>query len=417
MEPSKDNSTNGSISADTKANVVRSLMKAHPNASNQDLQKLLAIRGVETTTSYISKVRQRSSKSAKAGRANKDKKPNKIASKRSIGQLAKYPRHTARQALRIPQAILEQNAGRECSDKEAATFAGIGYGGPVAVEISSAIKYGFLERPGAQRVRVTDLAKQILRPQRSNDEIEGLRQAVLQAPLISEVYNHYRGENLPDTKFFDNALTDTFRLPSEKVVEFKEILHDSLKQAGLIEEHGGRVRILDVSHQIDGAPDSDGQRIVPEKVSKSASGETCFVMMPFADPLGSYYEKIYVPAIKKAKLIPLRADADIFGTGKIIDQIWQGINSASVLVAELTTRNPNVFYELGLAHALNKPVVLVSRGEDDVPFDLQHIRVIYYDVNDPFWGEKLVDKISENILSAIRNPEEALFRRALSIPS
>lgn len=82
-------------------------------------------------------------------------------------------------------------------------------------------------------------------------------------------------------------------------------------------------------------------------------------------------------------------------------------------MAELTSRNPNVFYELGLAHALNKPVVLVSRTQDDVPFDLQHIRVIYYDVADPFWGQKLIEKVSENILSALQNPAEAIFARAL----
>jgi hypothetical protein len=63
-----------------------------------------------------------------------------------------------------------------------------------------------------------------------------------------------------------------------------------------------------------------------------------------------------------------------------------------------------------LAHALKKPVVLVSSNEEDVPFDLKHIRVIYYDVNDPFWGKKLLDKVAENILSAIRNPEEAIFK-------
>jgi hypothetical protein len=97
-----------------------------------------------------------------------------------------------------------------------------------------------------------------------------------------------------------------------------------------------------------------------------------------------------------------------------MDQIWSGINAAKVLVAELTSRNPNVFYELGLAHALNKPVVLVSSNEPDVPFDLKHIRVIYYDVTDPFWGQKLIDKVAENILSALKNPEEAVFGRALS---
>lgn len=135
--------------------------------------------------------------------------------------------------------------------------------------------------------------------------------------------------------------------------------------------------------------------------------------MPFAEPIGSYYARIYEPAIKKAGLRPVRADADIFGTGKIIDQIWSGINNAKVLVTEMTTKNPNVFYELGLAHALQKPVVLVSSNEGDVPFDLKHIRVIYYDVTDPFWGEKLIDKVAENIISALKNPEEAIFQRAL----
>jgi hypothetical protein len=49
-----------------------------------------------------------------------------------------------------------------------------------------------------------------------------------------------------------------------------------------------------------------------------------------------------------------------------------------------------------------------------VPFDLQHIRVIYYDVKDPFWGEKLIAKVAENILSALKNPGEAVFKRPIS---
>jgi len=132
-------------------------------------------------------------------------------------------------------------------------------------------------------------------------------------------------------------------------------------------------------------------------------------MMPFAEPLGGYFAGVYQPAIEKAKLKAIRADAEIFGTGKIIDQIWTGINSARVLVAELTGRNPNVLYELGIAHALRKPVVLVSSNEDDVPFDVRHVRVIYYDMRDPFWGAKLIDKVAENILSAMKNPEEAIL--------
>src|SRR3984893_17352796 len=56
--------------------------------------------------------------------------------------------------------------------------------------------------------------------------------------------------------------------------------------------------------------------------------------------------------------------------------------------------------------------VLISSNREDVPFDLKHIRVIYYDVSDPFWGQKLIDKVAENIVSALNNPEEAGFKRA-----
>ena len=133
-------------------------------------------------------------------------------------------------------------------------------------------------------------------------------------------------------------------------------------------------------------------------------------MQPFAKPHGDYYEKIFKPAIEKTGLSPVRADNDIFATGKIIDQVLRGIAQAKVLVAELTTRNPNVFYELGIAHALNKPVVMISANEADVRFDLHHIRIIYYDVTDPFWGNKLIDKVAENIISALKNPEEAILK-------
>jgi hypothetical protein len=267
-----------------------------------------------------------------------------------------------------------------------------------------------LERPASGRVTVTPIAKKILRPQNEQEEIQGLREAVMKAPDISAVYSHYRGENLPDDPFLDNALVDKFGIPKEKLPEFKSIFFETLDKAKLLEDHNGRKRVLDVTGEVssDGAASENLKRL--EKAVSVSAADSCFVMMPFGGPLGGYYEKIYKPAIEKTGLKPVRADSEIFGAGKIMDQIWGGINTAKVLVAELTTRNPNVFYELGLAHALKKPVVLVSSNEADVPFDLKHIRVIVYDTTDPFWGTKLLEKVAENILSAIRNPEEAVFK-------
>ena len=251
-----------------------------------------------------------------------------------------------------------------------------------------------MERPKAGFIAPTDRARLAIRPQKPGDEIEAMRQAVLSAPEISEVYKHYRGEYLPDGVFFEHALVDKFGIPAEKVTEFIEIFLASLQSANLVEKKDDKYRILDVTF----VPERDSSEKLQKLTvgTKIGAGDSCFVVMPFAGPIGSYYQQIYEPAIRKAGLKAVRADADIFGTGKIIDQIWSGINAAKVLVAELTSRNPNVFYELGLAHALQKPVVLVSSNEPDVPFDLKQIRVIYYDVSDPFWGEKLIDKVAEN---------------------
>lgn len=343
------------------------------------------------------------------------KKSEKEKDDKDVSPPAKYPRNAVEKALRIPKAILEQNAGKPCSVKESAAFLGVGAAGPYQVEVSSGIKYGFLERPNPGQIAVTERAKRVLRPQDPQDKLEGMRDAVVNAPVISDVYGHYRGENLPDTQFFHNALVDSFGVPPDKVAEFQEIFLESLKSADLLTEVDGKQRVLDVSHgaAVTGTRSATLKKL--EKTVKVDAGDSCFVMMPFALPHGDYYTKIYKPAIEKAGLRPVRADADIFGTGKIIDQIWSGINAARVLVAELTTRNPNVFYELGLAHALEKPVVLVSSNEADIPFDLKHIRVIYYDMTDPFWGSKLLDKVAENILSAIEHPEEAVLKRRLDL--
>jgi len=347
-----------------------------------------------------------------------------VAKKRSGALAAKprgrsapnYPRHAVEKALRVPRAILEQNAGKDCTDADAARYLGLKLSGPIKTEISSGVKYGFLIRPSAGRLQLTERAKKVLRPQSASDSLDGLREAVLAAPVVGDVYKHYRGENLPDPQFFDSTLTDTFGVPAGDLAEFKQILLESLRSAQLVDEQvSGKIRVLDVSQQVEGVVETTEALRKVTKTANVSAADSCFVLMPFAAPLGNHYSLIFEPAIRKAGLRAVRADADIFATGKIMDQVWTGINAAKVLVAELTSRNPNVFYELGIAHALTKPVVLVSSNEEDVPFDIRHIRVIYYDVADQFWGEKLLNKVAENIVSALKNPDEAIFRSAVGV--
>jgi hypothetical protein len=79
----------------------------------------------------------------------KKKKTKKISDRgrKAPSASAKYPRHSIDKALRIPKAILDQNAGKECTVEESAKFVGVGFHGPYQVEVSSGIKYGLLIRP------------------------------------------------------------------------------------------------------------------------------------------------------------------------------------------------------------------------------------------------------------------------------
>lgn len=93
---------------------------------------------------------------------------------------------------------------------------------------------------------------------------------------------------------------------------------------------------------------------------------------------------------------------EIFGPRRIINDIYSAITFAKVVVAELTGRNANVFYELGIAHEQEKPVVMLTQDINDVPVDVRDIRTVVYE-----WGEvpdigALADKLRPNLTAALR---------------
>jgi hypothetical protein len=135
--------------------------------------------------------------------------------------------------------------------------------------------------------------------------------------------------------------------------------------------------------------------------------DTCFVMMPFGEWFDRYYAEIYVPAIKEAGFEPVRAD-ELLTTGSVVEQIWEQIEKAKLLLADLSGKNPNVFYELGLAHAAKKPVVFTAGQVEDVPFDLRHLRVIIYEVREPEWASRLRKSVADYLRNAAKEPGKSI---------
>jgi chaperonin GroEL len=125
---------------------------------------------------------------------------------------------------------------------------------------------------------------------------------------------------------------------------------------------------------------------------------SCFVLMPFDEAHREYFTGIIQPAAREAGLTAIKAD-DIYGTSPIIQDIWNRIWRARAVIADVTGRNPNVNYELGICHALGVPTVLITQRLTDVPFDYRHIRCIVYDTRRVNWEDKLRLGITETLKS------------------
>jgi hypothetical protein len=101
-----------------------------------------------------------------------------------------------------------------------------------------------------------------------------------------------------------------------------------------------------------------------------------FVLTPF-DPMYQHTYRIIVGVCQRVGLVCLRGDED-YADGDILSHILKIMVRARLVIANISARNPNVFYELGIAHAIDKPTILISESLDQVPFDVQSKRVLLY---------------------------------------
>lgn len=114
---------------------------------------------------------------------------------------------------------------------------------------------------------------------------------------------------------------------------------------------------------------------------------SCFVIMPFQAPYEDMYKNAVKPTIERLGYkCRIASDGDQ-STDGIMDEIWESINRSEIVIADISESNPNVWYELGIAHALNKPVMRLFRTGgsetkqrlEGLPFDVAHLRAIMYD--------------------------------------
>jgi hypothetical protein len=135
--------------------------------------------------------------------------------------------------------------------------------------------------------------------------------------------------------------------------------------------------------------------------------DQCFVAMPFDVNGYEYYSKIFSPAITDAGLTAVRADEGS-PAGSVLKFIVDLISKSKIVVADISENNRNVHYELGVAHALGKPTVLIAPQNTNIFFDVIQERTIKYNKDEASWESKLRTELAGMLKATMRDPGSAV---------
>jgi nucleoside 2-deoxyribosyltransferase len=131
-------------------------------------------------------------------------------------------------------------------------------------------------------------------------------------------------------------------------------------------------------------------------IGQNKSKPIVLVLMPFSDDFKDIYESGIKSACKDMGVVVERVDEQIYDQS-MLRQIYDQIYRADIIVADMTGRNPNVFYEVGYAHALQKRVILLTQHSQDIPFNLKHYQHLIYEGDSHLLRQQLKRKLKWSI--------------------
>jgi len=142
---------------------------------------------------------------------------------------------------------------------------------------------------------------------------------------------------------------------------------------------------------------SSPDEIFVKDINIIAKQPKAFIVMQFTDEYNDLYKEVIKPVVEEYGFECERAD-ETHTTNPILQDIIQSIRESSVIIADITPNNPNVFYEVGYAHAVNKPTILLcDRKREKLPFDISGFRTLFYD--NTIAGKTVVEKSLKKYLA------------------
>ena len=319
--------------------------------------------------------------------------------KRTAKPIKKFPNYTIEEALKIPSLIKSNNSGNPWDTEQLALALNVKKGGNIFYYMTAASRdYGFTSGTrDTTTVTLESLGRKYVYAQSTDEVRSSIEAAFNNIELFKQVHDYYKNGEPADDTFFRNALINTFKIDESFLDDFIRIYKENVK----------------FSFSSEQPTLSENPTIQQSKSDKTRdiSVNKIFVIMPFTEkteyyPKGFFIEvlkQLIEPSAEKAGCIAETADRD--GSDIIHSTIIQAINKAPIILADLTEHNPNVLFELGIAIALKKPVVLIKTENTGQIFDIDNtIRVFSYNQN--LWTSTLINDIpnlSKRISAVINN--------------
>lgn len=122
-----------------------------------------------------------------------------------------------------------------------------------------------------------------------------------------------------------------------------------------------------------------GEEIIISEIKYEIIKPKVFIVMQFTPEYNELYNEVIKPVCESYNLECIRAD-EFYTSTPIIKDIIDSIKNSYIIIAEITPDNPNVFYEIVYAHAINKPTILLcDKKREKLPFDVSGFRTLFYE--------------------------------------
>lgn len=317
-----------------------------------------------------------------------------------------FPQVSIEECRKIADVIKLYNAGNPWAPKEIATALEMGMSNNFFYLTAGSRDYKLtIGTRDTEKIELSDLGRRLVYPKSSKEESEAIQEAFRNIDLFKDVFDYYQGENLPDIQYLKNTLKTEFGVEEQYQDDFYDLYRKNLaylKSKGELPDAPAKA--------------TEGKAIGNSIIlgESSNSGKLiAFVAMPFSEKT-SAYPKGYFDEVLKHLITPAAVKANFnartakkAGSEVIQSTIVNDLDSADLVIVDLSEHNPNVLFELGMRIAFDKPVCLIRAKGTAAIFDIDHMLRVY-DYNPNMWPSTLeidVPALTEHIAETWKNKD------------